>query len=227
MATVLVVAAHPDDELLGCGATLHKHVVAGDRIVVQILAEGLTSRGDEPTGVSELEKLQQCSRRAGAHIGYDEIIFEGLPDNRMDTIALLDVIKRVEAIKQKTLPDIVYTHFCNDLNIDHRVCFNAVLTAFRPQPGEKPTALYSCETPSSTEWQAGSALRTFTPTRFVVCSKEALAKKKAALECYTSEMRPAPHPRSLRSVEVLAQWRGSIVGAEFAECFEVVREIVV
>ncbi|MHA1598165.1 MAG: PIG-L deacetylase family protein [Alphaproteobacteria bacterium] len=221
--SILIVAAHPDDEVLGCGATAARHVADGDTVHVLIMAEGATSRDAADTdGVTA---LRQSAAAAAAALGTAAPRFAGLPDNRMDGLDLLDIVKAVEAVVGEVAPDIVYTHHGGDLNVDHRLTHQAVLTACRPQPGETVRAIYTFETPSSTEWSATDMEDAFTAQRYVDVGAQ-MAAKLAALECYESEMRDFPHARSIKAVEALATLRGSQSGLGAAEAFRVIREIV-
>jgi LmbE family N-acetylglucosaminyl deacetylase len=210
---VLVVAAHPDDEILGVGGTIARHVAAGDRVDVVICAEGLTSRG--PTDSAEMEELRRCAANAAGMLGARAPRFLGFPDNRMDSLTLLDVVKPLEAFVAELDPAVVYTHNPSDRNVDHGVVFNAVATACRPMPNSHLRAIYCFETPSSTEWGEPDG---FAPTHFVDIS-DTLEPKLAALKCYESEMRPFPHPRSYDGVRHLAHWRGASAGFAAAEAF--------
>lgn len=226
--TVLVVAAHPDDEILGVGATLARHAQAGDAVHALILAEGATAR-DPRRGAKaradEIAALRTAAAKAAEAIGARPPRFGGLPDNRLDSCALLDVVKLVEQAIAELSPAVIYTHHGGDLNVDHRIAHAAVATACRPLPGAACRAIYTFETPSSTEWASPEQSPTFRPTRFVDVSAT-LDAKLAALACYEAEMRPFPHPRSAEAVRALAAWRGAAAGLAAAEAFQVVREIV-
>ena len=223
---VLVVAAHPDDEILGCAGTIARHVDLGDTVDVLIVAEGATSRGaarDASADADALAELRAAAAAAAEVLGTNTPVFGGFPDNRLDTVPLLDVVKLVEAQCQAVSPEIVYTHHSGDLNIDHQVVARAVATAFRPLPGSGVHAIYAFETVSSTEWglhtDAGSP-----PVRFVDIVAQ-LDRKRAALDCYDIEMRDFPHARSNEAVDALARVRGASAGLAAAEAFWVVREI--
>ena len=226
MRSILVVAAHPDDEILGCGGVLASHAAKGDTVHVLIVAEGATSRDSrrDPDGrESELDDLKAAASRAASTIGAKAPHMLGLPDNRLDTLPLLDIIKPVEAVVEAVAPEIVYTHHAGDLNVDHRIVHQAVVTACRPLPGSPVRAIYAFETVSSTDWQTSGG--TFRPQRWVDVEPY-LRCKRRALEAYATEMRPFPHARSFEAVEALARVRGASVGLEAAECFMVVRELV-
>lgn len=216
---VLVVAAHPDDELLGVGGTLARHARAGDAVHVLICGEGATSRDADAR--TEVEALQAAARAAAATVGARPPVLLGLPDNRLDTLARLDVIKAIDDVVREVVPEIVYTHHAADLNVDHRIVHEAVCVATRPLPGCGVRAVYCFETVSSTEW----GMSTFRPVRFVDVSAT-LEVKLAALRCYPMEMREFPHARSLPAVEALARWRGATAGVAAAEAFEVQRELL-
>jgi LmbE family N-acetylglucosaminyl deacetylase len=226
MERVLIIAAHPDDEVLGVGGTAIRHAKAGDQVRALIVAEGATSRQKKrpvKNARGEVEALRAAAKAAARVMGCLPPLFAGLPDNRLDSIDLLDVVKEVEKIIAQVKPTIIYTHHCGDLNIDHGIVARAVHTAARPLPGSEVQAIYAFETVSSTEWHArGDAV--FDPNHFVDISPF-LAQKLAALKCYKTEMRDFPHPRSLDAVEALAQWRGATVGMRAAEAFDIVRQI--
>jgi LmbE family N-acetylglucosaminyl deacetylase len=224
---VLVVAAHPDDEVLGCGGTMARHAAEGDEVTIVILGEGWTSRDqsrDADARRSELSGLEAAARAAAAIVGARAVEFGGLPDNRFDSLDLLDVIKVVEAIKARVRPTIVYTHSPGDMNVDHRVTHQAVLTSFRPMPGEIVEAIYTFEVASSSEWQGPDWQKPFVPDRWVDITGF-VENKRDALACYPTELREFPHPRSLKAVEVLAAACGTQVGVAAAERFRTVREI--
>lgn len=219
--TVLVVAAHPDDEMLGCGATMARHAAEGDLVHILIIAEGATSRRGDHSD-DDLSALRQAGRAAAAAVGALQPQFLGLPDNRLDTMPLLDVIQPIEAVIDELKPSIVYTHYQGDLNIDHRIVHQAVITACRPLPGHPVLAIYAFEVVSATEWGTANS-RAFAPNRFVEVEAH-LSRKIDALRCYDLEMRDFPHPRSVEAVRALAALRGASSGVHAAEAYEVVRE---
>ena len=193
--TILVVAAHPDDEILGCGATIAKHVDCGDKVEVLIMAEGYTSRQqqrDQSGASNQLSNLKSACIRACQILGVTDVNFAGFPDNRMDSVDLLDVVKVVESYIDKIKPSFVYTHFSNDLNIDHRIVFQSVLTACRPTQDNPVTSLLSFEIQSSTEWQSSITGNFFAPNYYVNIQNY-LDLKLKALGIYQSEMRAWPH----------------------------------
>ena len=225
---ILIVAAHPDDEVLGCGGAIAKHAKLGDEVSVLILAEGLTSRDQQRNRSqrsSELLQLAKAAERANQLLGVSNLHLHNLPDNRMDSMDLLDIVKLIESYICKYSPSIVYTHHAGDVNIDHQRIHEAVVTACRPLPGSLISSLLFFEVPSSTEWQISGSAPCFIPNWFIDITDE-LQQKLSALKIYNSEMREWPHPRSLKAVEHLSHWRGASVGLESAEAFILGRNIV-
>lgn len=223
---VLVVAAHPDDEVLGCGGTIARHVVDGDEARVLLLGEGIVSRlpaGQAADAAADVERLRKCGIAALATLGVEEPMFERFPDNAFDSVPLLELVRAVERVVTRCQPEIVYTHHGGDLNVDHRLTLQAVLAACRPQPGHSVREIYAFEVPSATGWNEPAHL--FSPTLFVNIATT-LPRKLAAAACYGDEMRPWPHARSLPALEHLARWRGASVGCEAAEAFHLVRALV-
>lgn len=224
---VLVIGAHPDDEVLGCGGTIAWHVARGDKVHVAIMGEGATARHatDDPAHNAEIERLGECAQRCGAILGVSSMYFHGFPDNRMDSLGQLTINKSVAQLGEERQPTIIYTHHAFDLNVDHRCIHEAVMTAFRPLPGTKLKKILCFETPSSTEWQTPTPHLSFVPQYHVDIS-EFLELKLRALAEYESELRAFPHPRSLEGVTHLARWRGVGIGRAAAEVFMVARIIV-
>ena len=225
MAEILVIAAHPDDEVLGCGGVIARHARAGDKVRVVIMAEGVTSRTGATAQAEGLQKLRTAANKANRILGTTELVMEGLPDNRLDSLDRLAVIQLVEAHIERWQPSVVYTHHVGDVNVDHQVVHHAVVTACRPQPGCPVGRLLFFEVASSTEWQPPGSGASFQPNWFVDITAT-LDTKLAALEAYRTEMREWPHPRSLRAVEHMARWRGTSVGVPAAEAFSLGRQIM-
>jgi LmbE family N-acetylglucosaminyl deacetylase len=224
---VLVIAAHPDDEILGCGATMARMSTEGHNVAVLILGEGVTSRSDSPEQADrgEVESLREASRQANRLCGVEEVSFADFPDNRFDTVPLLDVVKRVERVIDEFAPSVVFTQHGGDLNVDHVVTHRATLTATRPMAGCGVETVHAYEVNSSTEWGFGQFTGPFQPTVYYDVS-ETLAAKIEAMKAYSSEMREFPHPRSVEAMEALARVRGSQAGLQAAEAFELVRRAI-
>ena len=218
---VLVVAAHPDDEVLGCGATIARHAAAGERVHLLILADGVGARvGADPEA---LPARAAAANAAAAKLGAEAPRLLGLPDNRLDTMPLLDIIRHIEAVVAELRPRILYTHHAGDLNIDHRIAHQAAMTACRPVPGACVRRICCFEIPSSTGWQAPGAGE-FMPNWYVDVSATIKAKTEA-LDDYRAELRAWPHARSIEAIEHLARWRGASVGVAAAEAFMLVRAL--
>lgn len=226
--TTLILAAHPDDEVLGCGGTMARLAAEGHAVHVVIAAEGATSRDatrDRAARADDLSALAAAAREAGRILGAASVEILDLPDNRMDSLDRLNIVKTVEAVVARLQPHTVFTHHAGDVNIDHRRLHEALVTACRPQPGHSVRRLLFFEVPSSTEWQPPGSAPAFQPSVYSDISRT-LALKRRALEAYASEMRPWPHARSLEAVEHLARWRGASAGVEAAEAFVMGREIL-
>jgi len=219
---VLAVVAHPDDEVLGCGGALVLHAARGDEVSIVILADGETSRAE--TTANRVPAREDAARQAGVVLGATRVLLHGLPDNRLDTRPRLEIAKLIEGHIAALVPDVVYTHHFGDVNIDHRVTYEAVVTACRPQAGHPVKTLLFCEIASSTEWQPPGFGPAFQPNWFVDIS-DVIETKLKALRTYHGEMRPWPHPRSYEGVEHLARWRGATIGCAAAESFVLGREI--
>lgn len=222
MGSILAVVAHPDDETLGCGATLCRHRKGGDKIYVLSLTDGVGARGATSEAAA---KRREAAERAAGVLGFEWLARGDFPDNEMDSVPLLEVVQYIESVKEDVVPDLVYTHHGGDLNVDHRITFQAVLTAFRPQPDEPSTEIRTFEVPSSTEWSHNSIGGQFTPNLFIDASEHWDAKL-AALSEYGTEIRGYPHPRSPKALEALSRRRGAQVGLPLAEAFHTVRRIV-
>ena len=224
---VLVVSAHPDDEVLGCGGTIARHADLGDRVQILVVAEGSTSRQqkrDVARARDELSALAKAAQTAGSILGAAGVELLDLPDNRLDSLNRLDLIKRIEECVERHKPECVYVHHAGDVNIDHRRLHEAVVTACRPTPGQPVRRLLSYEVASSTEWQPPGSAPAFQPNWFVDITAQ-WARKQQALEAYAAEMRLWPHARSIKALEHLARWRGAQVGVEAAEAFCLLRQL--
>ena len=221
MSSVLVVAAHPDDEVLGCGGTIAKHVANGDRVNVIFMTNGVGSRNED---LDDGHQRMLVSRNASKILGTPFPEFCSFPDNQMDSVPLLEVAKAVEELVSYLNPEIIYTHHVGDLNIDHQITHKAVVTACRPQPDFCVKEIYAFEVLSSTEWQT-PGLMPFIPNVFVDIT-DFIMTKIDALEAYSDEMRQPPHSRSIDTSIKLSEVRGSSVGVRHAEAFSLVRLIV-
>jgi LmbE family N-acetylglucosaminyl deacetylase len=226
---ILIVVAHPDDELLGLGASMSR-LISDYGVIghVVILGEGITSRSDKRDVQKWEEQLlihRNNIKQAQAAIGYSSVSIYDFPDNRFDSVALIDIIKVIEKEKQEFQPDVIFTHHGGDVNIDHQRTFEAVITSTRPMENERVKAIVTFETPSGTEWRASSDPRHFIPNFFISFSASNLEKKIIGMESYEFEKRPFPHPRSPEALKIQAQRWGVAVGCDFAEAFCIIRLI--
>ncbi len=228
---VLVVAAHPDDEVLGCGATIAQHAAQGDRVVLVLMADGVTSRTYDPqksmdrvkemrANRKDMDRRAQEAHQSSAILGISkaDVHLMNLADQRLDSYAFLDIVKRIELIKQQVLPSVVYTHFWNDLNLDHQIVCRAVLTAFRPKPGGINADIFHFEVPESTYLSVPHRRGAFVPNHFVDVAKT-FKLKLQALNAYQSEQRDYPDFRSVKFIEELGINRGKAIKAPYAEAF--------
>ena len=220
---IMVVAAHPDDEILGCGATVHKYTKNGVEAHALVLGTGVASRCEHniTDSINEIDNLRKDAKDSADIIGFKTISFEDFPDNKMDSVSLLDVVRKIEFYASKLKPSIILTHHHGDLNVDHRMTFNAVITAFRPLKGSSVNTILCFETPSSTEWNFPYYKNSYSPNVFIDIKNEINVKLKA-LECYKSEICQAPHPRSAESIQAIAQRWGNVAGFKYAEAFELI-----
>ena len=211
--SVLVIAAHPDDEILGCGGTVALHARRGDRVTAVIACEGESLRYGAG-GVGQAEHM----RRAARELGVSDVRPLGFADQRLDTMPLTEIIAPLEQIVDEVRPGLVYCQWGGDINRDHELLFKAALVATRPTE-EQIAAVYAFDTASSTEW---AYPRSFVPDTWVEITTT-LDQKLAAMACYESEVRPYPHPRSLDALRNRAHAWGNQHCMEAAEVFMTVR----
>ena len=213
--TVAVIVAHPDDEVLGCEGTISKHKSQNDQVYVVFVSDGVTSRVDSSD--NDLKARIKSANSAKEILGVNEIFFLNYPDNKLDTVPFLNIVQSLEEILNRIKPDVVYTHHYGDLNIDHRLTNRAVATCRRPMPGNSVFEFFGFEILSSTDWSIVKE-SSFIPNTYVDISKT-LQQKIQALNCYSQELRAAPHSRSVENVIALAKSRGYTVGLDSAEAF--------
>lgn len=224
MKKILIVAAHPDDEVLGCGGTIARLVEEGHEAYSLILGEGVTSRDirrGKKAREKELKRLKTQALDANRILGTKDIFIHDLPDNRFDTVPFLEIVKTIERIKDEIEPDTIFTHYERDLNIDHQITYRAVITATRPMSNESVKEVYSFEVLSSTEWNFPL---TYSPDVYFDISNY-LERKIEAMEKYKTELMNYPHPRSIEGIRLSAKKWGMQVGLEYAEAFKLIRMI--
>lgn len=226
--TIAVIAAHPDDEVLGCGGSLALFAKEGHPVHILFIADGVSSRMESIEHLLHqgiFTSRYSSSEEACRVLGCTSVEFLSLPDNRLDGIVLLNIIKKIENFIEHYSPNIVITHHAGDVNIDHRIVHEAVLAACRPLPRHPVKELLFFEVPSSTEWRPPGSSQMFNPNVFIDIS-QTLAMKMKALHIYESEIREFPHPRSYKAVDALALWRGASAGVEAAEAFILGRKLI-
>lgn len=228
MSKILVVAAHPDDEVLGLGATIKKLSVDNE-IFILIVTEGCSAQYSS-CSLEEIKKLinekKVMAKKAADILGAKDVLFGDLPDMKLDTIPHIEVNRVIEEAVQNIKPEIVFTHHYGDVNLDHQMVYRSTLVATRPSVGSTVKKLYTYEVLSATEWQSGSATYAFIPNTYVEINKEMLNAKKNALLMYSMELREFPHTRSEEAINYLAHYRGQSVGVNAAEAFTLVREVL-
>ena len=217
---VLVVAAHPDDEVLGCGGTMARHAAMGHVVHTIFIADGEGARQEK----AKIAARYQMAEKAAKTLGAQPPIFAGFADQRLDTHALSDIAKPIEQAVREIRPTIVYTHHRGDLNLDHQIVHEATMVACRPLPGSSIKVLWAYEVLSATHWAAPNSQSSFEP-QCVVNIADYVDKKKAALEHYTNELCEFPHARSVKSVMALAHLRGAVAGLPAAEAFVALRQV--
>lgn len=217
---ILIIAAHPDDEVLGCGGMIVNRVKQGDQVVVVILTDGAVTRYKKVMAKVLRRNAMECAKI----LGISKIIFKDLPNQLLDTVPITKVIKEIESVINEVRPDVVYTHDKGDLNRDHAVIYEATLVAARPLPGIAINKLFTYFVPSSSEYNDTDEKVVFIPNVFVDIRKS-IDKKVKAFVCYKSEERAYPHPRSPKALKVYAGRWGIQAGIEYAEAFRLIREI--
>ncbi|MEX2492804.1 MAG: PIG-L deacetylase family protein [Nitrospirales bacterium] len=218
---ILVVGAHPDDEVLGLGGTLARHVKNGDVVFPVICADGSQVR----YGEEQREKLKVACMNSCAELGLQSPEFLDFPDQRLDTFSQMELVQALETCVKKYQPEVVYTHHFGDINRDHQVLNEVTLVATRPKPGNKVLRVLSYMVPSSTDWAPYTFDRAFLPNWFVDIS-DTIDEKLRAVSHYSSEIPPYPHPRSLEAIRNQAKFWGSSIGFEYAEPFVLLRNLI-
>ncbi|MFK5986844.1 MAG: PIG-L family deacetylase [Pseudomonadota bacterium] len=221
---ILVIVAHPDDEIIGCGGTIAKHINQGDKVAVLYVADGETSRLAIETQSVAISRRYENAENIKQLLGLQQVLFLGFADQRLDVLPFLDLVQFIEKVIFEQKPSTIYTHFSDDLNLDHQLVYRAVMTACRPVPDFFVREIYSFEVASSTEWNSSNQ-KTFRPNH-VVDITDFLAIKQQALRIYDKEIRDFPHARSYQAIEHMAKLRGAQFGLYAAEVFQVERQIL-
>ena len=221
---VLIIAAHPDDDAFGCGGTIKKLANQKNKIYAIYFTDGVSARINKKDLKKKINDRKKNSEKASKILGIKRCIYHSFPDNQLDKIPLLEIIQKIEEQIKKIKPDLILTHFENDLNIDHQIINRAVVTATRPKPNFRLKKILMFETLSSTEWKFSNKTKNFNPNYFVDISKT-INQKIKSVKCYKNEIFNWPHPRSEKGVKTLAMFRGQSVGLKFAEAFQLLRNV--
>lgn len=225
MNKVLAIVAHPDDEIIGLGGTLCKHVYRGDEVYILILGDGKSSRNSNQRIDEKIKKISlHETENALSILGIKSFIKESYPDNRFDSVDILDIAKVISNHIKSLRPSIVYTHHFGDLNIDHQKTCEAATIACRPIENDCVQSIYQFETLSVTEMSGFTSKTCFMPNVFVEIT-DFIDRKIQSMACYKSELREFPHPRSLETIKANAKVWGSKINVQYAEAFFCLREI--
>lgn len=223
---ILVVAAHPDDEVLGLGGTIAKHAAAGAEIAVLIVTDGSSFQYRKSP---ELSKIIEAKRQETANcarvLGVKQVFYGNLPDMKLDVTPHTEINQVIENCVQTFAPSIVFTHFSADVNKDHQRVYESTLVACRPTSEQCVKKLFSYSVPSSTEWNAQTSASAFLPNWYEDISGEYAEIKYRALSCYQTELREYPHPRSVQYLRIADTAEGNRVGLLSAESFILLRSI--
>ncbi len=221
MARVLVIAPHPDDEVLGVGGSILQHIRAGDEVHVVICTRGRESR----FGADQVQRVLSEAKTAHKYMGLAGSHFLDLPAAELDTVPLVDINTALSNVFKQVIPDTVYLSHLGDVHHDHQVLFQSAMVCMRPTGGQFPTRILAYETVSETDWYAAPTTPAFIPNVFQDIEATIEGKLEACSK-YESQIRPAPDQRSLEAIRALSVTRGSTVGLPNAEAFVLIREIL-
>jgi LmbE family N-acetylglucosaminyl deacetylase len=221
---ILIVAAHPDDEMFGAGGTILKHKDAGDELFIHFLTDGHSSRIEDSLSDKysnpQLQKRLASARKVASALEVSDILIDEFDDQMLDTYPLIKITKSIEKFSKDIKPDLIYTHYAHDVNKDHQITFSAVLNAFRMVTEYSPQRIISMEVPSSSEW----GFPAFTPNYFVDVTKF-IEEKIRLIEYYNDEIKISPHPRSIEKIKCNAKKWGASIFCDSAEAFCIVRQV--
>jgi N-acetylglucosamine malate deacetylase 1 len=217
---ILVIAPHPDDEILGCGGTIKRFSSKGDKIYILIATRGKPEMYSE----ERIIKVREEAIQAHKILGVTETRFLNFPAPDLDLISLAEISEAISSVITEFEIDTLFLPHRGDIHNDHKAVFDAGLVASRPVNNYMVTRVYSYETLSETEWAAPFCSETFIPTYFINIS-DFFSYKLEAMQCYKSQLREFPNPRSVKSIEALANLRGGTIGVYYAEAFFAIRVI--
>lgn len=222
---ILVIAAHPDDEVYGMGGTIAKLSSLGYEVYLMIVTDGSSSQYKDRENLAEIIEIKKQETLASSSLlGIKEIFYGELPDMQLDSVPHIVVNKAIENIVRRIQPTIVFTHFWGDVNQDHREVFKSTMVATRPVFGQVVKKVYCYNVPSSTEWAPQIPQYAYNPTNFVDI-ESFRDVKRMAIEAYKTEIREYPHPRSVEYVNTADKYMGLSCGLNSAEGFIVIRDL--
>ncbi len=226
MKKVLVIAAHPDDEVLGVGGTIAKLTAVGAECHLLIVTDGSSAQYRDSENLAEIIETKKMETKGCANVlGFKSINYGGLPDMKLDKTPHITINKVIENVINEIQPETIFTHFWGDVNRDHQEVYNSTLVAVRPVMGQVVKELYCYRVPSSTEWTPNKSDTMFMPNFFVDISEYAELKYKAFAK-YSTELRDYPHPRSVQYLREADRAAGLRVGMLVAEEFVLLRKLV-
>lgn len=226
MSRVLVISAHPDDEVLGMGGTIAKYTARGDEVAVLIVTDGSTSQyRDDPNLEMIINNKKNETNDCANILGVSNVFYGGLPDMKLDNIPHIDINKVIEDVIDEFQPEFVFTHFYGDINKDHRMVYESTLVACRPTFDQYVKKIFSYSVPSSTEWNIQLTQSVFLPNWYEDISGIYAEKKYSAMQCYKTELREYPHPRSIQYLRENDLVVGHKVGVSSAESFMLLRSV--
>lgn len=224
MSIVLVIAPHADDEVLGCGGTIYKHVEQGDDVYIAVMTDA--SIGAPELFKAETIKLIRAeAEKAHKILGVKDTFFYDFPAPQLEQFPQYKIANTLNSLIKKYSVDTLYIPHKGDLHLDHGVIFNASLVAARPFPEQTVKNIYAYETLSETEWSHPTTDSYFIPRHFNSLSELQFMKKLEAMKCFASQLKPFPNTRSIKALEHLAALRGATIGSHYAESFDIIRII--
>lgn len=227
MERVLIIAAHPDDEVLGMGGTIAKYAAAGAEVALLIVTDGSSAQYHESDDIAAIiEKKKQETKECARILGISSIYYGGLPDMKLDVTPHVMVNAAIEKVVNEFQPDVVYTHFYGDVNKDHQCVYESTLVACRPVTGQTVKKLFAYSVPSSTEWNIQIERSAFMPNWYEDISGIYAEKKYDGFARYETELREYPHPRSIEYLRKADIAEGLRVGIGAAESFLLLRNII-
>jgi N-acetylglucosamine malate deacetylase 1 len=216
---VLVISAHPDDETIGAGGTLARHVAYGDDVYWCVVTQAYPPQWSEAVIAEAARQVNEVQHV----LGFRQVFRLGFPTVKLNTVPYIDLSSALQRVIDDVRPEVVYTLSADDINLDHRIVYNSTLVAARPLPGSSIKRLLCYEIAPTARFGLPAGSHGFVANVFVDIA-DYLDRKLEAMACYKTELHEFPHPRSLQGLRLLAEERGLSVGLRAAECFQLIRE---